>query len=125
MGILKRPFATVVMTAACFVSAPIAHAQQSLAPSEQAQPTITDQKLNQTATAAKRVASVNQNYHQLSAVAPPSERQRIAAEWVRELTKAITEQGLSVEEYYRILELAQRNPDLREKIEQLIRPSAK
>jgi len=124
MDIMKRPFAAVVLTAASLVFVPVAHSQQSPTPSEQPQPTITDQKLDQTAAAVKRVASVNQNYHQLNAVAPSSEKQRIAEEWVRALSKAITEEGLSVEEYYAILGLAQQDPAVREKLEQRIRPSA-
>jgi hypothetical protein len=39
--------------------------------------------------------------------------------------KAITDQGLSVEEYDSILEVAQNDPEVREKIRQRIRPSAK
>ena len=124
MDFLKRAFAAVVMMAASIVSVPVAHAQQSPDPSEHDQPTITDHKLEQTAAAVKRVVSVKQNYQQLIAAAPPSDKQRISEEWVRELTKAITEQGLSVEEYYRILEVAQRDPAVREKLEQRIRPWA-
>jgi hypothetical protein len=50
-----------------------AYAQaQSPAPSEDTQPAITDQKLDQTAAAIKRVASVKQNYQQRIAAAPSS-----------------------------------------------------
>jgi len=45
-------------------------------------------------------------------------------EAVNAMSKAVTEQGLSVEEYDSILEVAQNDPDIREKIRQRIRPSA-
>jgi uncharacterized protein DUF4168 len=45
-------------------------------------------------------------------------------EAVNALAKAVTDQGLSVEEYDSILEVAQNDPDVREKIRQRIRPSA-
>jgi hypothetical protein len=41
----------------------------------------------------------------------------------RELAKAVTEQGLSVEEYTAILEVAQKDPDVLEKLKKRIRPS--
>jgi Domain of unknown function (DUF4168) len=58
-------------------------------------------------------------------VAAPSDKERIANEAMDALTKAVTDQGLSVEEYGSILEVAQNDPDIREKIRQRIRPSAK
>ena len=124
MDILKRPVAAVVIMLAWLVSMPAAYAQaQSPAPSEDAQPTITDQKLDQTAAAIKRVASVKQNYQQRIAAAPSSDKERIAEEGMQELAKAVTEQGLSVEEYTTILEVAQNDPDVLEKLKQRIRPS--
>ena len=39
------------------------------------------------------------------------------------MSKAVTEEGLSVEEYDSILEVAQNDPGVREKIRQRIRPS--
>ena len=45
-------------------------------------------------------------------------------EAVHALAKAVTDQGLSVEEYDPILEVAQNDPGVREKIRQRIRPSA-
>jgi len=44
---------------------------------------------------------------------------------INALAKAITDQGLSVEEYDSILEVAQNDPEVREKIRQRIRPSAR
>jgi Domain of unknown function (DUF4168) len=49
----------------------------------------------------------------------------IAEETINALAKAVTDQGLSVDEYTSILEVAQANPEVREKIRKRIRPSAK
>jgi hypothetical protein len=72
----------------------------------------------------KRVVSVKQNYQQRIAAAAPSDKGRIAEEGVQELAKAVTDQGLSVEEYSTILEVAQKDPDVLEKLKQRFRPSA-
>ena len=59
------------------------------------------------------------------AAAAPSDKERILNEAVNALANAVTDQGLSVEEYDSILEVAQNDPEIREKIRQRIRPSAK
>jgi hypothetical protein len=55
----------------------------------------------------------------------PAEKERLVAEANNELTHAVTEQGLSVEEYESILEAAQDNPEIRNKILQRVHPSEK
>ena len=108
MRVLMRPAAAILLLAAG-VFVPPANAQvQSPSPglSEQA-PNISDQKLDAAAAAIERVASLKQDYEAVNALA-----------------KAITDQGLSVEEYDSILQVAQNDPDVREKIRQRIRPSA-
>jgi hypothetical protein len=133
MDIFRRPFAAA-LTLVGLVSMPAAVAQtQSPAPPEQAQPSppehaqpsITDQKLDQTAAAIKRVASVKQDYQQRIAAASPSDKERIVEEGTKELAKAVTDQGLSVGEYDAILEVAQKDPDVLQKLKQRISPSAK
>jgi hypothetical protein len=133
MDILKRPFAAGVMMLVGLVSVPAADAQtQSPSPPQQAQPSppqqapsITDQKLDQTAAAIKRVVSVKQDYQQRIAAAAPSDKDRIAEEGRKELAKAVTDQGLSVGEYAAILEVAQKDPDVLQKLKQRIGSSAK
>jgi hypothetical protein len=49
------------------------------------------------------------------AQADQADEERIVAEANEALTKAIADQGLSVEEYSSILEMAQNDPDLRGK----------
>jgi hypothetical protein len=96
-----------------------AQAPQAQSPSA----AIPDEKLDAEAAAIKNVAGIKQSYQQRMAAAEESEKDGIANEAVNALTKAVTDQGLSVEEYTSILEVAQNNPDVRQKIIQRIRPS--
>ena len=75
------------------------------------------------AAAIKSVASIKQNYQRRMAAAEESQKEGIASEAVDALTRAVTDQGLSVEEYTSILEVAQNDPDVRQKIIDRIRPS--
>jgi vacuolar-type H+-ATPase subunit H len=78
------------------------------------------------ATALEHVASLRNDYRQRIAEAEaPAEKDRIVAEANKELTKAVTDQGLSVDEYTSILDAARDNPDVRDKLFQHIRPSDK
>jgi hypothetical protein len=127
MPLLMRPFAAVAITAAWLLYVPVANAQAQSPPPGPSDQTsnIPDQKLDAAAAALKQVASVKENYEQRIKAAAPSDRQRIADEANNALVKAVTDQGLSVEEYTSILAMAQSDPQVREKIVQRIRPSAK
>ena len=118
MRILMRPAAAALLIAAGLLSVPSANAQvQSPSPglSDQS-PNIPDQKLDAAAAAIQRVASLKRDYLQQLEAAPPDDQPRIAREAGNALEKAVTDQGLSVEEYTTILEVAQTNPQVRQKI---------
>jgi hypothetical protein len=87
-------------------------------------PNIPDQKLDAAAAAIERVTNLKQDYQQRIAVAAPADKERILYEAVNALAKAVTDSGLSVEEYVSFLVVAQNDPDVREKFRQRIRPSA-
>jgi hypothetical protein len=128
MRIVKRPFAAVIVTVACLVSIPAANGQaQSPTPSEQTPseqtPNISEQRLDQTAAAIRQVTSVKQDYQQRIAAAAPSDQERLASEADGALEKAVTDQGLSVEEFNTIIVVAQNDPDVRERIRQRLRSS--
>jgi hypothetical protein len=53
-----------------------------------------------------------------------SRKEQLLDEAVNAIEKAVTDQGLSVEEYDSILKVAQNDPEVRDKIRQRIRPSA-
>ena len=79
---------------------------------------IPDQKLDAAAAAVQRVTTLTQDYQQRITAAPPADKERILKEANSALAKAVTDQGLSVEEYNSILEVAQNDPGVREKIRQ-------
>ena len=127
MRILMWPAAAVLIIGTGLMPLAAANAQvQPPSPglSEQT-PNISDQKLDAAAAAIEQVASLKQDYQQRIAAAAPADRERIASEAMDALAKAVTDQGLSVEEYDSILEVAQNDPDVREKIRQRIRPLVK
>jgi hypothetical protein len=125
MRALMRPAAaTLLATGFLFVPAATAQVQSPAPGLSDPSPNIPDQKLDAAAAAIERVASLKQDYQQRIAAAAAADKERILNEAVNALAKAVTDQGLSVEEYDSILEVAQNDPVVREKIRQRIRPSA-
>ena len=126
MRVLTRPAGVMFLIAAGLLFVPAANAQvQSPSPGlSKPSSAIPDQKLDAAAAAIERVASLKQDYRQRIAAAAPADKEGVLNEAIRALAKAITDQGLSVEEYDSILEVAQNDPDVREKIRRRIRPSA-
>jgi Domain of unknown function (DUF4168) len=100
---------------------PQAQSPQAQSPS----PTISDEKLNAAAAAIGQVTSIRQNYERKISEAPQSDKQRIADEANNALGKAITDQGLSVDEYNSIIRTAQNDPTVRQKLTQRISHSGK
>jgi hypothetical protein len=126
MRLFPRSLAAAILTAGCYLSTATVNvlAQSPQPGPSTSAPDLSDQKLSATAAAMERVASLQRNYRQrLAATEAPAEKERIVAEANNELTKAVTEQGLSVEEYTSILDAARDNPEVRDKLIQHIRPS--
>ena len=126
---LTHPLAAAALAAACIFSVPAIGAQaqsQAPMPDTSAQPQdIPDQKLDAAVAAMQQVASLRESYQQRLETAPPSDKQRIADEANTALEKAVTDKGLSVDEYSGILATAQTDPVVRGKILQRIRPAEK
>ncbi len=128
---LSQPLAAAVLSVAWLLLPPAAYAQNQPLNQTQARPqgqspspSISDQKLNAAAAALGQVTNIRQSYEQKIAEAPPSDKQHISDEANNALTKAVTDQGLSVDEYNTILQTAQNDPTIRQKLAQRIRPSA-
>jgi hypothetical protein len=86
---------------------------------------ITDQKLDAAAAALQRVVSLQKEYRERLAQTPDaSAQQQLIAQANSELAKAVTDQGLSVEEYSSIIQVAQNDPEVRGKLLQRIDPAA-
>jgi hypothetical protein len=96
-------------------------------PPAQINPTtsIPEQKLDAAAAAIQRITSLKRDYQQLLEDAPPEDQRRIAGEANIALEKAVTDQGLSVEEYTTIVEMAQNDPQVRQQIIERIQAPAK
>jgi hypothetical protein len=132
-----QPLAAAALAAAWLLSVPAAnaHAQSPQAQSPDAQtpsqepsdqtPNVPDQKLDAAAAAIKQVVAVKDDYQQRLDAAEPSDKKRIAEEANNALVKAVTDQGLSVDEYASIMVVAQNDPAVRDKLVQRIRSSAK
>ena len=121
--------ATVLMTADYFlVPTKIALAQASPgnAQPSQNQPSqdIPDQKLDAVASALQHVMVLQQDYQQRISAAAPADKQRIAEEANGALVKAVTDQGLTVPEYNSILEVAQNDSSVRDKLLRRVQPPA-
>ena len=96
-------------------------AQSSPVPGTSGSSNIPDAKLDAAAAAVKSVSTVKDDYEQRIARAPQEDKERIATEGTQALEKAVTDHGLSVAEYTSILEVAQNNPAVRDKILQRLK----
>ena len=127
---LLRPLAAAVLSAAWLFLLPTAHAQNQPLNQTQIRPqgqssssTISDQKLSAAAAAMGQVTTIRQSYEQRIAQAPSSDKERLTDEANDALQKAVTDQGLSVDEYNTILQTAQNDPAIRQQLAQRIRHS--
>jgi hypothetical protein len=124
MQLSKQPFAMAALAAAWLLLVPGAHAQnQAVSPKQSASSNISDQKLDAAAAAMNHVTSVRQDYQQKIATAAPSDKDRLAGDASNAMKKAVTDQGLSVEEYSSILRVAQNDPGVRDRLLQRLHPS--
>src|SRR5215470_8931954 len=79
-------------------------------------PNISEQKLDAATAAAERVMHLKQNFTEQIANADPADRARIVDDTKQAIASAVTDQGLSIEEYTSILEVAQNDDAVRERI---------
>ena len=131
---LLRSFAAAALSVSALLLIPAANAQmnppqarpQAQSPQTQlpqSQPPsapISDDKLTAAAAAIGQVTTIRQSYESKIAVASASDKQRLTKEADDALTKAVTDQGLSVDEYNSIIRTAQNDPVVRQKLTQRI-----
>jgi hypothetical protein len=124
MRLFIRSLAGAILTAGYGLCIPTLNVlAQSPAPSASG-PNVSDQKLSAVAAALERIASLKKEYRQRIAEAP-ADKDRIVAEAHGEFIKAVTDQGLSLEEYASILDMAQDCPEIRGNLLERIRPADK
>ena len=121
---LLQPLAAALVSVAGLLLSPATNAQTSQMPAPpQAQspsPTISDEKLNAAAAAIGQVTTIRQSYEPKIAAAAPSDKQHMADEANNAMQKAVTDQGLTVDEYNSIIRTAQNDPGVRQKLSQHI-----
>jgi len=125
---LLHTLAAAALSVAGLLLLPAANAQmnppQARPQAQSPSPAISDAKLNAAAAAIKQVSSIQQSY-QRKIEAAPSDKQRLTIEANDAMAKAVTDQGLSVDEYNSIIGTAQNDPAVREKLSQRMRRSGK
>jgi hypothetical protein len=114
--------ALVVVGALAMFAMPVSAQTQTKEAPAQAQPSnIPDQKIDAAAAALEKVTDIKRSYEQQLTSAPPAEQERIVGEANTALSKAVTDQGLSVEEYNSIIQVAQNDAQVRQKILQRVK----
>jgi predicted ATPase with chaperone activity len=121
---LSQALAAAALSVAALLPLPSAKAQmnppQARPEAQSPSPTISDEKLNAAAAAIGQVTTIKESYDRKIAEAPPSDKERITDEANNALKKAVTDQGLSVDEYNSIIRTAQNDPAVLQKLEQRI-----
>jgi predicted ATPase with chaperone activity len=112
------PLAAAVLGAGISLAAPTVMAQSQQPSQAATSAAISDQKLDAAAAAMKQVTDLQRDYRQKIDAAAPSDKQRLASEGNAALKKAVTDHGLSVDEYNQILTVAQNDPTVRAKLMQ-------
>ena len=121
-------FCAATLAAAGLLLAPAAYAQtqspsapSTTKPSRSAPADISEQKLDAAAKAVKNVSTIRDSYEQKLVKAPADQKAKLADEASDAMAKAVTDQGLSVEEYTSIIEVAQNDPAVRNKLLQRLK----
>jgi hypothetical protein len=124
LTIRMRRMALAGLSVAWIAAAPAALAQAPApaAPVQTQPANISDQKLDAAAAALEKVSGLKQSYEQKLSSASAGEREKIANEASDALSRAVTDQGLSVEEYNSIIQVAQNDPQVRQKILSRVKP---
>jgi hypothetical protein len=123
---MMQPWTPLLTAAILATAVPAADAQvQSPVPSpSQPSQSIPDHKLDATAAALDQIADVKESYtKKIEATPSESDKQQLVDDANKALVKAVTDQGLSVEEYTSIMVVAQSDPMVRQKILQRMKPS--
>lgn len=119
-------YIAIGFAAASFLLIPAANAQTQPAspppsattPGTTAKPAdLSDKKLDAAAKAVKQVSAVSDTYKKKLAATPDkAEKERLLDQADQDVTKAVTDQGLSVEEYMSIMKVAENDSTVRNKL---------
>lgn len=117
--------AAALIASGALIAMPPAEAQQRQAPAgagaATSAETVSDAKLDAAAIAITRVSELSEQYEKRFQAAPPEDRERIANEADVQLEKAVKDSGLSVQEYNSIVEIAQADPEVQDRLLQRLK----
>jgi Domain of unknown function (DUF4168) len=127
---MMQPWTPFLIAAILATAVPAANAQAQNVPERSPVPSpsqpsqgIPDHKLDATAAALDQIADVKDSYtKKIEATPSESDKQQLVDDANKALVKAVTDQGLSVEEYTSIMVVAQSDPMVRQKILQRMKP---
>lgn len=118
---MNKRILTTLLPALMLAVAPVAAMAQTQAPAQQEMPKIDESQLDSYADAAVRIYDIRVRWEPEIRGAESQEKAMEAQREARtEMIEAVQKEGLSVEEYNSITAAAQRDPDLNQKIAQLI-----
>lgn len=121
---MKRHLMTALLPALMLAVAPVAAMAQTQAPAQQQQqqmPPIDESQLDSYAEAAVKIYDIRVRWEPEIRAAESQEKAMEAQREARtEMIEAVQKEGLSVDEYNSITAAAQRDPELNQKIAQLI-----
>ncbi|HYD08386.1 MAG TPA: DUF4168 domain-containing protein [Reyranella sp.] len=117
-------FLAIGFGAASFLIVPMVNAQNqspspptsTTTPGSAAKPDLSDKKLDAVAAAVKDVSTDSDTYKKKLAQAPDSEKEKILDQADEAAMKAVTDKGLSVEEYMSIMKVAENDSTVRDKL---------
>jgi predicted TIM-barrel fold metal-dependent hydrolase len=121
---MRARLSAVVLSALLAVSSAAMAQQPSPSTGDQSKKTqnISEDKLNAAAAALAAVSQVHQDYQKrITAAASPDDKKRMVEEANKALEKAITDKGLSIDEYNAIVDVAQNDPEFKAKLIQRAR----
>ena len=134
MQIFERPLSCSLIASVAALAvmsvplAPPARSQPRQEPPSQSsgEKVVSDRKLDAVAAALPNVSNLQQKYEQrIAAATTSSAKERLSREGSDAIEKAVTKEGLSVDEFNSILELAENDQNVRENLLRRIGPPAK
>jgi hypothetical protein len=118
-------YLTIAAIALGIAGAPLASAQIAPPPAERSANDFTDAELKSFAAAALQVSQINETYLPIyQAAKTPEEQQLVEIKATDEMVAAVRKQGMTVEKYQAILTRAKTNPEVANRVEELIKEAA-
>jgi GTP1/Obg family GTP-binding protein len=117
MRIPSRFLATTICAALSIGGTPLAFAQSNPSEILRSAPSYSDAELKSFAVAALEVQRINDAYlPKLKTASTPEEQKQVEKVATDEMVKAVEKEGMSVDKYKEIMNHAQSNPEIADKV---------